>query len=214
MKNFKRFAAVMIVLAIIGLVFYFVAVSFQNPQQVEEFINEFGAWGPLIVILLITLEVILAPIPGAIISIGAGAAYGYIWGTIYTYIGNIIGSSIAFMLSRHFGRPLVRKLIREKQLATYDAFVKDKGIYGLWIAYMFPVFPVDIISFVTGLSGLRYKKFLKIIGIAFIPNMLILNLFGDKLSSTGFSTITILIAAFLGLVFIFGFMYMLRYRQD
>jgi len=214
MKKIGKFLILLLILSVIGAIFYLVDVSFKSPEEVREYVQSFGAYGPLVVIALITLEVILAPVPGAIISIGSGAAFGFVLGTVYTYIGNLIGSSIAFMLSRHFGRPLVKHLIKEKHRETYDNFLKDKGVYGLWIAYMFPVFPVDIISFLTGLSNLRFKQFLKIISIGFIPNMLLLNYFGDSLLSYGFGISTIIIASFLALIFIFSFLYMVRYKPN
>ncbi len=204
---------ILLVLLIIGIVFYYVNVSFTNPLEVRDYIKGFGAWGPLVVIGLIILEVVLAPIPGVIIAVGSGAAFGAFYGTLYSYIGNIIGTTIAFFLSRRFGRPLVKRFVKEDKLDYYDRFFRDRGIYGLWIAYIFPVFPSDIISFVTGLSNLRFRKFFIIIAVGYLPNMLLLNYFGDTIINYGLGYTTIIFGVFLGLIFILGLLSTARYAR-
>ena len=201
---------ILLILLIIGVIFCQVDVSFKSPREVRDYIQEFGAYGPLMVIALITLEVVLAPIPGYVIAIGSGYVFGPFYGTLYSYLGNIIGTTIAFMLSRHFGRPLAKRLIKEDKLRYYERFFREKGVYGLWLSFIFPVFPADIISFVTGLSNIKFRKFFTIIAIAYLPNMLILNFFGDSILNYGLSLTTIILGAFLGLVFLVGFISILR----
>lgn len=209
-KNLIYVFLILLILLIIGVIFYQGVVSFKSPQEVRDYIQEFGAYGPLMVIVLITLEVVIAPIPGYVIAIGSGYAFGPFYGTLYSYLGNIIGTTIAFMLSRHFGRPLAKRIIKEDKLSYYERFFREKGEYGLWLSFIFPVFPADIISFVTGLSDIKFRKFFTIIVIAYLPNMLILNFFGDSILNYGLSLTTIILGAFLGLVFLVGFISMLR----
>jgi len=203
-KRRSEIILILLILFILGIVFYYVDISFKNPQEVQEYINGFGVYGPLVVIGLIILEVIIAPIPGAIIAIASGAAFGAFKGTIYSWIGNVIGTMIAFLLSRYFGRPLVQRLVKQDKLEYYDKFFRERGVYGLWIAYIFPVFPSDIISFVTGLSNLRFRTFFIIVSIGYLPNMLLLNYFGDSIINYGLGLTTIIFGAFLGLIFLFG----------
>jgi uncharacterized membrane protein YdjX (TVP38/TMEM64 family) len=197
MKRIKDILIALGVLLMVGLAILALELLFQNPLAIREYVDGFGAFGPVVVILIIILEVIIAPIPGAIISIGSGAAFGAIDGAIYSYIGNLIGAAIAFWLSRRFGRPLAQRFIKEDKLEHYDRFIRDKGVYGIWIAYMFPVFPVDIISYVLGLSNLRFTTFFKIIAVAFVPNILILSLIGDSLLTHGWAVVTTIISVML-----------------
>lgn len=194
----------------LGIAFYEVNISLNNPMEVRDYVESFGAFGPLIVIFLIIMEVILAPVPGIIIAIGSGYAFGALKGTLYSYIGNVIGTSIAFALSRHFGRPLAKRLIRIEKLNYYDRFFRERGIYGLWFAYIFPIFPTDIISFVTGLSSIKFKRFIRIVLIGFIPNMLFLNYFGDRMLRYGFGTSTIMLGSLFLLMFIFMFLFVYK----
>ena len=44
-----------------------------------EWIVRLGAWGPLIIIVLMILAILISPIPSAPIALAAGAAYGHWW---------------------------------------------------------------------------------------------------------------------------------------
>jgi uncharacterized membrane protein YdjX (TVP38/TMEM64 family) len=198
----KDLPIILAIVLIIGLVFYFLSLFVSNPQTVRAFIQSFGPFGPIAIIGLIMLEVVIAPIPGAFIAVGSGYAFGPLWGTIYSYIGNILGTIIAFFLARRFGRPLAKRLIKEEKLDYYDKFFKEKGVHGLWFAYAFPIFPTDILSFVTGFSDVKFRKFLLIISIAYIPNLLILNYLGDSILNYRFGLATIIVGGLVGLVLI------------
>jgi uncharacterized membrane protein YdjX (TVP38/TMEM64 family) len=200
----KDLTIIIAIILLIGLVFYFLSVFLSNAQVVREFIQSFGAFGPAVIIFLIMLEVIFAPIPGAFIAIGSGYAFGPFWGTLYSYIGNVIGTVIAFFLARRFGRPLAKRLIKDEKLEYYDRFFKERGVYGLWLAYSLPIFPTDILSFVTGFSNVRFRTFFLIISIAFIPNLLILNYLGDSILNYRFGLVLIIVGGLVGMALLVG----------
>lgn len=210
---FKEFAIILILIAFLGTAVFLLSSNLSSPEKVVEFINGFGAVAPIILILLIALEVVIAPIPGFLLSVASGFLFGTVQGTIYTYFGNLLGTSIAFLLARRYGRPLAEKFIKSHKLEVYDCFFREQGKKALWIFYLFPVFPSDIVSFVSGLSTIKWKDFMFIVAIAYIPNMLLLNYFGANLYEYGFSRGTIvggillMAAVFLGL---FAYFYLRR----
>lgn len=184
-KLIRNFIIIILVLFLVGLLLIYIQNSFESPRDAAEKIKSLGIFGPIAVILLIILEVVVAPIPGVIISVASGYAFGPYLGTIFSYIGNIIGTAIAFFLARKFGRPLVERLTSKAKLDTYDCFFKQGGTALLFIVFLFPLFPTDIVSFITGLSDIKWKKFMIIAAIAYIPNMFILNYIGASLFESG-----------------------------
>ena len=56
-------------------------------ERVSAWVNAAGAWGPTVIILLMTVAIVATPIPSAPIALAAGAAYGHTIGTIYIVIG-------------------------------------------------------------------------------------------------------------------------------
>jgi uncharacterized membrane protein YdjX (TVP38/TMEM64 family) len=181
----NSFIRLMIIFAVVLLLGILVTKFFADPDRLLNFIKEAHSFGPFIIIGLIVLEVIIAPLPGTFIMVAAGALFGVWLGAIYSFIGNVIGSLLAFFLAKRFGRTFVEKIVSTHVLAKYDGFfVKHHKLFLLF--YALPIIPVDILSFVCGLSAMRTRKFLGIILLGFIPNTLILAFLGDKLSGLGF----------------------------
>lgn len=158
-------------------------------EEIDQALEKYGSFGPLAIIGVIILEVIIAPIPGGLIPIAAGALYGVWLGTLYTWIGNVIGSVIAFWLARKLGRPIIKRIISEKKIIYFDYFLQ-RNRFLVWLVYIIPSFPIDVISFVLGFSDMKFKRFLKIITIGFAAHVFLLAFLGEKiLLATGMERI-------------------------
>ncbi len=203
-QNSRKIALGIIIAGLIGILFFYLGSLFESPRDVAIRMRSMGFFGPVIAITIIALEVIIAPIPGGLVTIGAGYAFGALWGTVISYAGNIIGTSIAFFLSRHFGRPFVERLLDKKKMLVYDYFFREYGKTMLWFVFILPVFPTDIITFATGLSDIKWKDFMLIACIAYIPNMIILNYFGAALFRSGLGLETTLLGFAILFVLLFG----------
>ena len=168
---------------------------FSDPEKVRSFIASFGILSPLILILLQTLQVVIFIIPGPIFTIAGGYSFGVFLGTVYSLIGTMLGSLLVFHLAKRFGRPFVEKMVNKRDLAHFDAFFKKRGKLALLISRTIPVlFPNDAVSFASGLTSLKLKTYLIISLLGFIPNILILNLFGEQLTQNINPIFLILIA--------------------
>jgi len=150
-------------------------------ESFESFIESFGAWAPLIIILTIILEVVLAPLPGFIPAVSAGFIFGAFYGSLYTYVGNVLGTFLVFWLSRKFGRAIIERLAGKQKLEKYGKLVSRRENFLLFL-YVFPFFPLDIVSGVFGLTKISFGKFSLAVCAGFLVHVLILNLFGDWLS--------------------------------
>ena len=108
-----RIIAVVITLAILVASYWVldVMVFRLDMQSFDQFINQFGVVAPLVVIGLIAAEVIIAPLPGGWLAIATGYLFGSALGSLYAYIGNVLGATIAFELARALGQPFVRHLV-------------------------------------------------------------------------------------------------------
>lgn len=184
LRKYKYDVAIFLVLA--AVVSFLVALRGQfgfleDRGSFEQFIKGFGAWGPFVIILTIILEVVIAPLPGFVPAISAGFIFGALQGSIYTYVGNVLGSLLVFWLSRRYGRMILEKFTESTKIKKYENMIaKRENI--LLFAYVFPILPVDIISGAFGLSKIRFKKFALAVAIGFVFHVVILNLFGDYLA--------------------------------
>ncbi len=190
---------VLVILAII-LISQVASYFFANPDKLFSLIASAKGFAPFIIIGLIIIEVVVAPLPGFIIMVVAGYLFGPVLGAIYSYLGNVIGSMIAFFLAQKFGRPFVEKIVSHRLITRYDRFFAKTRKY-LMFLYMLPIVPVDILSFIAGFSSMSWKRFLVIVIVGFIPNTLILASFGDFLEG-----LNLVVSVFYFLIFlvIFG----------
>ena len=112
---------------------------FTDPEKVKEFIDSFGVWGPIVLILLQFFQVIIFVIPGPVFTVAGGYAFGNVLGVIYSLIGTLLGSILVFYLGRVYGRPFVEKVVSKKDLKYYDAFFKKRGKLALFIVRTVPI---------------------------------------------------------------------------
>lgn len=181
-SHWKTDLAIIVFVVVIVLMYAVWRPELPTKETVESWAISLGTLGPLAVIGVIILETVIAPIPGTIFPIVIGALYGVWPGILYAWVGNIIGSTIAFWIARKFGRPIVARIVKSHKLEQFDKFLHRNRLM-IWLVYGIPVFPIDMISFVVGMSKITYKRFFSIISIGFTFNLLILTFFGERILS-------------------------------
>ncbi|MFH1642372.1 MAG: TVP38/TMEM64 family protein [Nanoarchaeota archaeon] len=154
-----------------------------DPALIKQFILDFGPTAPIVFIGVQVLQVIFPIIPGQLVIVIAGALFGPIKGMLCCLIGLSIGISSIFLMSRRFGRQMIKKWIGQSELDKFnDFFDTHGGIYAIFIARIVPLFPNDVLSFGAGLTNIKFKKYFIASMLGFIPGVLILTLVGSQLS--------------------------------
>ena len=119
-----------------------------------------GAWGPVAFIALYVLGSI-AFVPGALLTLAAGAVFGLWRGALVVFTGAVLGSSAAFAIARTVGRNRVAAwLARDERMAAVGRAVAGKGFTVVLLLRLSPVFPYNLLNYALGLSGIRYRDFL------------------------------------------------------
>jgi len=158
-----------------GVVALLVVAGMLLLQRIPETVS-----APLFV-LVVVLEVIVAPLPGGPIGFMGAARYGFWTSWPLLWIGNVIGTTIAFLLARRFGAPLFEESVPEKTRARYDALL-DGNLVVLWLVYALPIAPVDILSVLAGLSRMTAVRFLVIANSGYILRTAIAAYAGSSLA--------------------------------
>jgi uncharacterized membrane protein YdjX (TVP38/TMEM64 family) len=110
-------------------------------------------------VLVVVIEVVVAPIPGGAIGYLGAARYGFLGAWPLLYIGNVVGTALAFFLARKVGTPIFEENVSERTRARYDYILTHHPLL-LWLAYSVPLIPVDVLSVLAGLSKMSAKRFL------------------------------------------------------
>ncbi len=91
--------------------------------------------------------------------------YGHIIGTIYNYIGIVIGCAIIFYLVRLYGAAFVQSVVSKR---TYDKYIGwlDKGNrFDRFFIFMmiWPISPADFLCMLAALTKMSFKRYMIII---------------------------------------------------
>ncbi|MBI4122651.1 MAG: TVP38/TMEM64 family protein [Parcubacteria group bacterium] len=130
-----------------------------SAEEIKAIVLSYGAWAWLVFIGLQILQVVVTPISHWAVGTAGGYIFGLWGGLLLNWVGRVIGHTIAFYLSRTFGRPLVLKLVGEETMKRYDDFCKKGGPVALALFYFMPLFPDDELSYIAGLSDMKRKHF-------------------------------------------------------
>lgn len=162
---------------------------FASSGTFSTYILSLGIAAPIVFILIQAIQVIVPILPGAIGCVAGVIAFGPVLGLLYSYIGISIGSIGAFLISRRYGLPVVRKFVNRKKLDKYmDWLDKGNKFERLFaIAILFPLAPDDMLCFLAGLTKMKLKKFSAIILLCKPPSIALYSLaLAGMISFTGF----------------------------
>ena len=154
-----------------------------DSRELRLWIRQFGVLAPLVFIGIQTLQVIVAPIPGQAVALVAGYLFGSVPGTVYSFVGVMLGSAIAFSLSKRYGRPFVENVLHEDVLARFDGFVEEVGVIGLIIFVIIPGLPDDAVCFLSGLTKWRLRTFMVLIAVGRFPAYVLTVYAGSELAA-------------------------------
>jgi uncharacterized membrane protein YdjX (TVP38/TMEM64 family) len=138
-----------------------------------EVISSFSPYSPLVFILLQVVQVVVAPIPGGPIAFLGGYLFGVQAGFIYSMIGLMLGSWLAFSIAGILEKWLVKKFVSAKKLKKFDYLMGHEGVVLSFLLFLIPGFPKDALCYILGLTPMRWGIFLIISTIGRIPGTLI-----------------------------------------
>jgi uncharacterized membrane protein YdjX (TVP38/TMEM64 family) len=151
-----------------------------NYHRLKKVILSYGPYSPLAYILTQTMQVVIAPIPGGAIEFIGGYLFGAKIGFIYSMIGLLIGSWIAFSLARIFEKLAVEKFVPAETRKKFDYLVGHEGVILSFLLFLIPGFPKDALCYILGLTPMHLGIFLFISTVGRIPGTLMACLQGGK----------------------------------
>ncbi|SFR66195.1 Uncharacterized membrane protein YdjX, TVP38/TMEM64 family, SNARE-associated domain [Halogeometricum rufum] len=158
-------------------------VFLTDADELRAFIRGYGVWAPVVLVSLQALQVVAAPVPGQILALVAGYLFGAWWGTLYNVVGITIGSTVAFWLSRRFGRAYVEGIVHEDALARFDAIDDDHARLALFVFFLVPGLPDDVLCFAGGLTRIPLWQLVALAIVGRTPAFFLTNVVGGLLGT-------------------------------
>lgn len=169
--------AILSILTVLRTYLDFLSILF-SPEKLAELL---GPYGPAGIVAGQFVQVLIAPIP-PVTPVASGLLYGPWYGMILSVIGAALGSILAIILSRKYGRPLVERFVRDSVMERFDSFTEKTGYTPFLVLFIFPGFPDDALCFIAGLTKLDWKNLAIIASLGRIPGILMLTTTGYSIA--------------------------------
>jgi len=164
-----------------------------NRQELKGMILSFGAYSPLAYVTIQVLQVVIAPIPGGAVEFMGGYLFGAKLGFIYSMLGLLGGSWIAFSLARIFEKLAVEKVVSAETRRKFGYLIGHEGVILSFLLFLIPGFPKDALCYILGLTPMHLGIFLFISTVGRVPGTLMACLQGGKAFDHQYKTLLILL---------------------
>lgn len=164
-----------------------------TPEDFKAFIDSFGFTGWLVGLGIQILQVLIALIPGELVEIGMGCAFGAVQGTILCLAGVLIASTAVFLLTRRFGVRFLELFFPMEKFDNLWFMKSEKRLEGIvFLLFFIPGTPKDLLTYFVGLTRMKLSDFLVISTIARIPSVVSSTIGGNLISNGNFVAAAIL----------------------
>ena len=128
-----------------------------------------GRWAAIVFILAyIAATVFMAP--ASVLTLGAGAYFGLVWGSIYVSIASTLGATAAFLVGRYLARSWVNRQIEgNEKFAAIDEAVAKEGWRIVALTRLSPAFPFNLLNYAYGLTRVQLIPYVIASWIAMMP---------------------------------------------
>lgn len=157
--------------ALVGLVLLGRTAGAYVPEFAS-WVEGLGWWGPAVFIAAYAAATV-AFVPGAILTLAAGAIFGVVKGTAIVFVAATLGAMGAFVVARYFARSAIERRIEGNvQFAAVDRAVAEQGRRIVLLLRLSPMFPFNLLNYALGLTRVRFGDY-AIASIGMLPGTLL-----------------------------------------
>ncbi len=128
-----------------------------------------GFWGQAAFVGLYALACVLF-LPGSVLTLGAGAAFGLGRGFVLVSIASTLGASLSFLTGRFLLRDWVARKL--KSVPAFDAISAAVGTEGwkvVLLTRLSPVLPFNLLNYAYGLTSVSFGEYVLASWIGMMP---------------------------------------------
>jgi uncharacterized membrane protein YdjX (TVP38/TMEM64 family) len=161
---------------------------------VGEYLNQFNAWvaglgapGYFLFILVYIVAAVLF-IPGSVLTLGAGFAFGLLWGTVAVSLAATTAAALAFLIARYLLREKFEaRIAGNPKFSAVDRAIGQEGGKIVFLLRLTPVMPFSLGNYLFGLTAVKFWPYTLASWVGMIPGTLLYVYLG-ALGKTGLET--------------------------
>ncbi len=139
----------------------------------NEWLKGFGSLGVVLYIVVYALATVLF-LPGWIFTVGAGLAFGLLWGTVAAICGATIGATLAFLIARYGARGTISKRFgKNAKFKAIDGAIGKQGWKMVGLLRLSPLIPFNLSNYLFGLTAIELVPYVLASFIGMLPGTLL-----------------------------------------
>ena len=172
-KRPRKSAVGRLVALVVIVIALFLAMKFLPVQQwlrnFNDWVGQMGVAGIFIFIAVYAVATVLLA-PGAILTIGAGFAFGLWKGFLAVSGGATLGAALAFLVARFVARDKIEAMAqRNEKFRRIDSAIGKQGAKLIFLLRLSPVIPFNLSNYFYGLTGVRFWPYVLASWIGMMP---------------------------------------------
>ncbi len=159
-------------LVLTGLLVFLLWDYIRNPELLRDTIGDHYVLGAICLVLISSVQVIVALVPGEFVEIAAGYMFGSIGGTLLCLFGIVLGSCITILLVRRFGRKFVYVFYPKEKIDALPILRNPTRRNLLtFIVFFIPGTPKDLLTYAVGLTDMKIWTYILLTTFARLPSL-------------------------------------------
>jgi len=150
------------------------ALFSHDPAVTHAWVQRFGAWGPLVLVLAFVVQAVIPVIPALVLVLVSLLAYGPVVGFFIVYVGTLLGAAAGYGLGSAVGGPLIRALAGQRNRDRAHAFASEQGVRGVILIRLMPVLSSDLMNLVAGATRMPFGRFMAATALGALPVALLI----------------------------------------
>jgi uncharacterized membrane protein YdjX (TVP38/TMEM64 family) len=122
--------------------------------------------------------------PASVLTLGAGFAWGPVYGSLLVVVASNLGALAAFLLGRTALREQVaRRIAGQPRFAAVDAAVAERGFRVVLLLRLSPLFPFNLLNYALGLTRVRPRDYVLASFLGMLPGTVLYVYLGSLVTS-------------------------------
>jgi uncharacterized membrane protein YdjX (TVP38/TMEM64 family) len=172
-KKAPKSAVGRLVALIVIMLGLFLATRFLPVQQwltsFNDWVGQMGVAGIFIFIAVYAIATVLL-VPGSILTIGAGFAFGLWKGFLAVSAGATLGAALAFLVARFIARDKIEAMAKKNdKFRRIDSAIGKQGAKLVFLLRLSPVIPFNLSNYFYGLTGVKFWPYVLASWIGMMP---------------------------------------------
>lgn len=123
-------------------------------------------------------------LPGSLLTLGAGYAWGPLWGVALVSPVSVAAATASFLVGRTLGREwAARRVGNDARIAAIDRAIAEQGFKVVLLLRLSPLFPFNLLNYALALTRVRLRDYVLASALGMFPATVLFVYLGSLASS-------------------------------